>query len=303
VDTTGNPGFNWQQFETAYRKAQLCLAETFHIAEIPGEPTVPAMHIFDTVASTNQVAWELLEQGAEAGTCVLATQQTGGKGQWGRQWSSPVGGLYLSLLLTPDLPVENAAQLTLSSVWGVAHCLRSLPGKLRGADEQIPVQVKWLNDLVLERRKLGGILTETRLSQGRITRAVVGVGVNWANPVPPIGISLRPYLELQQSTLIDSLEMLAGLTLHGLMLGYQCWRQQGIEGLLPSYLEMLAHRDRPIRVDGRTGTIVGITPQAELRVRFHSEPPQPINPPGISSADASVEVLLKPGTISLGYGE
>lgn len=287
--------FNQQRFEAAYQVVKLCS---------PGSPSIPmgALHAFETVASTNQTAWKLLEQGATEGTAVIALTQTAGRGQWGRQWSSPPGGLYLSATLNPDLPVEHSAQLTLCTAWGIAKALREIPGQLSGINHQIPVQVKWLNDLVLKGRKLGGILTETRVRQERITRAVVGVGVNWTNLVPETGINLKSYLENLENPLIESLEMLTAITLNGLLTGYYYWQQQGIDALLPAYLELLAGRDRPLTLDGQSAKIMGVTATGELRVQLQSSDLNGTRGSQTTFDPAAVEVLIKPGTISLGYG-
>nr|WP_199295722.1 biotin--[acetyl-CoA-carboxylase] ligase [Trichocoleus sp. FACHB-591] len=239
-----------------------------------------SLQVFETLTSTNQTLWELVSQGAIAGTAVLALQQESGRGQWGRQWQSPLGGLYLSVALSPALPVANSAQLTLCSAWGIATALRSY---------NLPVQLKWPNDLVLNGRKLGGILTETRIRQGQVTKAVVGVGINWTNPVPPTGIKLAAALAEQPQPAIDSLEMLAAIALQGIASGYAAWRQEGIENLLPAYLSLLTSLGRSIVLDGVEGTIVGVSANGELQIRSASNSP------------SSREILLKPGTISLGY--
>jgi len=187
------------------------------------------LYWFDTLASTNSTLWELLNQGAGAGTTVIAAQQQAGRGQWGRQWQSFPGGLYLSVAVAPNLAAPQGQQLTLCSAWGIATTLRQY---------SLPIQLKWPNDLLLHGRKLGGILTETHLRQGQITTAVIGVGLNWANPVPDIGINLKSVLTNQPTPAIDSLERLAAITLEGLELGYQQW-QSGLKTLLPDYLKLL----------------------------------------------------------------
>lgn len=188
-------------------------------------------HIFDTLPSTNQTLWELIDRGAVPGTVVIALQQTAGKGQWGKQWESPVGGLYLSLALVPNLLASESAQLTLCSAWGIATALR---------DRDIPVFIKRPNDLMLSGRKLGGILTEARVQHEQISSAVVGVGINWTNPVPEMGINLQSFLETQPTRSITSLEMLAAITLEGLLSGYQSCSISGMETILPSYLQLLS---------------------------------------------------------------
>ncbi|WP_233743953.1 biotin--[acetyl-CoA-carboxylase] ligase [Leptodesmis sichuanensis] len=287
----GEPGLSRERFWAAYRVVLLGMQAEQTIVPID-------LHLFELVSSTNEVVWALLEQGAGEGTTAIARSQTAGRGQWGRQWSSEPGGLYLSVALMPDLPVEEAAQLTLCTAWGIATALRIIPGKLSGVADRIPVQLKWLNDLVLQGRKLGGILTETRVFQGRITKAVVGVGINWTNAVPETGINLQSFLATASVPLIESLEMLAAIVLYGLLCGYQFWHQEGIQAILPRYLELLAHRDRPVPVEGVLGTIVGVTSKGELRLSLKS--PQRSSAEPISDF-STPEVLIQPGTISLGY--
>jgi BirA family biotin operon repressor/biotin-[acetyl-CoA-carboxylase] ligase len=283
--------FSRQRFEAAYRMVQMCTALNSAV------PTTVDLHLFEALGSTNQTAWDLLEQGAFEGTVVVALEQTAGRGQWGRQWISPPGGLYLSVVLTPKLATQDAAQITIATAWGIARVLRTLPGQMSGVTDRIPipVQLKWPNDLVVQERKLGGILTETRVQQGVITKAVVGIGINWTNPVPETGITLQSILEEQPTPLIESLELLAAMTVHGLLTGYHHWQQQGITAILPSYVNLLLHRDRPILIDGRSGKIVGVTPLGELQVQFESDAPDAKGSP--------LEIYFKPGTISLGYGD
>ena len=273
-------GFDQKRFTMALQQVQQHLAATvgnaFSTTDLP-----LSLQVFDTLESTNQTLWQLLNEGAIAGTAVLALQQVSGRGQWGRQWQSPYGGLYLSVALTPNLPISDSAQLTLCSAWGIATALRSY---------NIPVQLKWLNDLVLQGRKLGGILTETRIQKDRITKAVVGVGINWTNPVPETGINLATVLEEQPQRALDSLEMLTAIALQGIASGYQRWQQEGIENLLPSYLSLLTSIGRSIAIDQQQGTVIGVSAQGELRVRLTS-----------SESNSTTEITLKPGTISLGY--
>ncbi|NJK38116.1 MAG: biotin--[acetyl-CoA-carboxylase] ligase [Oscillatoriales cyanobacterium RM1_1_9] len=247
-----------------------------------------SLYLFDTVSSTNTTLWELIEAGALGGTVVIATQQTAGRGQWGRRWCSESGGLYLSWAVNPNLAVSNQAQLTVASAWGIATVL---------GDRQLPIQLKWPNDLMLEGRKLGGILTETRIDQGQITQAVVGVGLNWNNPVPEIGINLQTFFgNCPDLTPIQSLEMVAALVIQGLNYGWQTFSQTGIEALLPGYWELLGCRGRQVEVAGQVGVITGVNSQGELCVQMPSSAVPELVPGNIT------ETYLKPGTINLGYG-
>ena len=273
--------FNKQQFQTALQEVTDQLSLDRELKE-PGQPQGMSLHVFETLPSTNQTLWELFNQGATAGTVVIAAQQTAGRGQWGRHWQSGLGGLYLSVAFTPNLQASHSAQLTLCSAWGIATALR-------GYD--IPIFLKWPNDLLLKGRKLGGILTETRVQQGQITKAVIGVGINWSNCVPETGITLQSFCKEQLSLSVTSLEMLAAIVLQGLNFGYQRWSEQGIENLLSSYLELLDGLGRHITVDGNPGMITGVTPTGDLRVCLNSG----------NSTKPAPEISLKPGTISFGY--
>ncbi|MCL1471048.1 biotin--[acetyl-CoA-carboxylase] ligase [Argonema antarcticum] len=239
-----------------------------------------SLHIFETLPSTNQKLWELLDAGAGPLTVAIAIQQEAGRGQWGRQWHSPPGGLYLSVALAPNLPAQQSGQLTICSAWGIATILR---------EYDLPVLLKWPNDLILSGRKLGGILTETRVQQGRITKAVIGVGINLANPVPETGINIQSFLTDRTGPVL-SLEMLAAITLVGLMSGYHFWQREGIDTLLPSYANLLTSIGRSVLVDGCPGVVVGVALNGDLRVR--------LLPKGVMP---SSEICLKPGTISLGF--
>lgn len=138
------------------------------------------MHIFryDSVESTNETAKRLIsDAGVRGPACVIAREQTAGKGTRGRKWASPRdAGLYLSLLETPDStplsPDEklDAAAFTLAAGVACVECLRRLFG--------VGVELKPVNDLYVEGRKLGGILTEAIIECGRMTALITGIGIN-----------------------------------------------------------------------------------------------------------------------------
>ncbi|PSB35515.1 biotin--[acetyl-CoA-carboxylase] ligase [Chlorogloea sp. CCALA 695] len=224
------------------------------------------LYIYEVLPSTNQTLWELIKAGIKPGI-VIAAQQTAGRGQRGHQWYSAIGGLYLSYALAPNIPVSQSFQLTLCAAWGIANALKTLG---------IPVQLKWLNDLVIDGRKLGGILTETKVNQGIITQAVVGVGINWINPVPETGINLSSFIDT-----IPSLEMLAAVTIQGIERGIN----EPVANLIPAYEQLLINMGQSVTFGDRTGVIIGITNTCCLRLQIE---------------DCS-EIHLKPGSISLGY--
>ena len=125
---------------------------------------------YETVGSTNTELMALARQGAAEGTVVLAGQQTAGRGRMGRSFQSPAGlGLWMSVLLRPTCPPERLPPVTALTAAACAGAIR----EVRGAE----VGVKWPNDLVLDGRKLCGILTELE-SGGEGLALVIGIGLN-----------------------------------------------------------------------------------------------------------------------------
>ena len=133
------------------------------------------IHWFDTIDSTNDRAKAMAADGAPHGTVLVASQQTKGKGRMGRSFSSPEGkGVYLSVILRPECPADKLMHLTCAA--GVAMCdaVEAVCGVRPG--------LKWINDLIMNGRKLGGILTELSVdpATGKVKYAVVGIGINCA---------------------------------------------------------------------------------------------------------------------------
>lgn len=123
------------------------------------------LKVFESVGSTNDAAREMAEAGAPEGVAVLAGEQTGGRGRKGSSWASPAGGLWLSVVLRPDLPLAAWPLIGFAAGAGAAAALESVAGQT--------VQLKWPNDLILDGQKVGGILVE---SAGDV--AILGIGIN-----------------------------------------------------------------------------------------------------------------------------
>jgi BirA family biotin operon repressor/biotin-[acetyl-CoA-carboxylase] ligase len=129
------------------------------------------VHYAARLDSTNDLAKDLGRRGAPEGTLVVADAQDAGRGRMGRQWESPGKvGLYASLLLRPPLPPTELPPITLTVAVAAARALERTAGALAG--------IKWPNDLLLQGKKLGGILTELETEADRIRYLVVGLGLN-----------------------------------------------------------------------------------------------------------------------------
>lgn len=129
------------------------------------------------VTSTNTVLKELAEQGKPEGLVLIAENQVRGKGRLGRSFYSPKGsGLYMSILLRPELAAEDSLSITTSAAVAVAQAVGVVTGRQAG--------IKWVNDVYLRGKKVCGILTEAAVDfeNGKLNYAVLGIGVNILEP-------------------------------------------------------------------------------------------------------------------------
>lgn len=155
-----------------------------HIIE-SGALDCRTVHYFLETPSTNDVAMQIGKEGAAAGTIVLAESQSKGRGRLGRKWQSPSGtGLYFSLILRPQIAPEDLAKITLAA--GVSVC------QAIEAETKLNPQIKWPNDILIQGRKVGGILTETgSFRAGEIPLVVLGIGLNVSTPTDAFPEELR----------------------------------------------------------------------------------------------------------------
>lgn len=121
--------------------------------------------------STNSDAVKRAQQGAAAGTLVLAEAQTSGRGRLERTWEAPASrGLTFSFILRPQLPPEAAPQFTLAAALALARTIE--------AQYDLPARIKWPNDVLIHSRKVAGILTEMQSESDRIRFLAIGIGIN-----------------------------------------------------------------------------------------------------------------------------
>ncbi len=126
---------------------------------------------FVEIDSTNNYAKKIANEGCAHGTVIVADRQTMGRGRIGRQWQSDTSeGIWVSLVLRPDLEPENIQIITLAASVAVVEAIKETQGIVCG--------IKWPNDIILDGRKLGGILTELSAEPGHVNYVVVGIGIN-----------------------------------------------------------------------------------------------------------------------------
>jgi len=129
------------------------------------------LHFYLRIDSTNTAAYNLALKGAEQGTAVIADSQEKGKGRLGRRWESPEGvNIYTSIILRPDIPPAKAPQLVLMAAVATAETIYRYSAK--------EPTIKWPNDILLNSKKVSGILTEMDSEADKINFVILGIGVN-----------------------------------------------------------------------------------------------------------------------------
>jgi BirA family biotin operon repressor/biotin-[acetyl-CoA-carboxylase] ligase len=125
----------------------------------------------ESVSSTQQLAHKLAHEGAKTGTVVTADEQVKGKGRLGRPWHSPKAkGIWTSLILRPEIPPQQAPQLTLLAAVAVVKGTKKATG--------IDCEIKWPNDILINGKKIVGILTELQAEPDKVNAVIVGMGIN-----------------------------------------------------------------------------------------------------------------------------
>lgn len=223
------------------------------------------VYSYTEVDSTNNRAKQLAEEGAPHGTLVMADIQTAGKGRRGRSWSSPSGsGIWMTLILKPDLEPSRASMLTLVMAHSVTKAIRMVTGLDAG--------IKWPNDVVVNGRKVCGILTEMSAEIDFINHIVIGFGINANITSFPEEIGkTATSLELEMGQPVSRADLAASV-LEQFEVDYQAFLSHGdLSALLTPYNDMLLGIGQQVRVlqpgHEYTGISAGINRAGELLVK------------------------------------
>jgi BirA family biotin operon repressor/biotin-[acetyl-CoA-carboxylase] ligase len=188
---------------------------------------------YDSIGSTNDEAMRLARDGAAHGTVVCAREQTAGRGRLSRQWHSPAGNLYLSIVLRLDAVADRVAQISFVTALAVADTVdHLLPGDVRAA-------LKWPNDVLIRGAKVAGILIEAAGAM-----AIVGVGVNLRHapadaryPVTTLAAECAAPLDDVLHALLDSFAR-----------WFATWRRDGFPAIRTAWLPRAHPPGSPLRV-------------------------------------------------------
>ncbi|MGI6537157.1 MAG: biotin--[acetyl-CoA-carboxylase] ligase [Caldicoprobacterales bacterium] len=226
-----------------------------------------------SIDSTNTRAKELAQEGAAHGTLVIAEEQLKGKGRLGRSWESPAGlGIWMSLIARPSFPPQYAPRMTVLAGLAVKEAIHRVLG--------LKAEIKWPNDIILNARKVCGILTEMQADPDRIEYVVTGIGVNVNTPEEVFPEELRGsatslIIETGNENpdrKIDRCRLLAEIISVFEEL-YDSWVEGGdFSALMQDYKESCVTLGRQVRVTGIDetflGTAVDLTEDCRLVVQL-----------------------------------
>ena len=229
---------------------------------------------FRILTSSNEIAKELALRGVNEGTVVVAETQTTGKGRFKREWTSPEDGLWFSIILKPNVSLRQAPKLTLLASVAVAKTINHL--------YRLKTEIKWPNDVLINQKKVCGILTEGQIMGETLGFAILGIGINanfniaaFPTHLKEAATTLREELgrKIERETLLC--EVLAEIESYYELLGrgkfeaiLDDWRR--LAGLLGSYVEIGSDGRRiqgwAVDVDDDGALIVRLKDKTLLRV-------------------------------------
>ena len=209
---------------------------------------------YKKIASTNTAAYSMAEAGSKEGFVVLAEEQAKGRGRHGRSWASPAkGGVYMSIVLRPDVAPNEIPAITLLAAVSVASAIRGVSG--------LDALIKWPNDILINSRKVCGILTEMKAEQDTVGFVIIGIGVNVNTPLKllPKGAS-----SLKEESGVEGREENLSRTgivkaiLEGLEKNYNLMRAEGFAPIVEKWKDLSAMLGARIKVTLQNRTFEGL---------------------------------------------
>ena len=223
------------------------------------------IYYFDVLPSTMDIATELGMKGAPEGTLVLAEAQAQGRGRLGRSWLSPkYKGIYMSLILKPNILPNSAPVLTLLSAVSICEAIKEFVG--------LDIQIKWPNDLLLSNKKLGGILTELNAEMDATRFIVIGIGLNVNNErktLPSGATSLKE----QKGENINRIGLLQEI-LRKLEANYHLFQEEGSQPIVEKWRNYSLTLGKRVKIschnEHREGEAIDIDTDGGLLIRKDS---------------------------------
>lgn len=235
IDSVNNRGYRLNKVPDVMSEAEIL--SQLHTRWL-GHP----LHYLDIVDSTNIYAKELAERGAGHGTVVIGDQQTAGKGRLGRTWNSPRGcAIYITYLLRPDILPIHASRLTIVAALATTRAIEEVTNLTCG--------IKWPNDIVVDGRKVCGILTEMSADMDQIHHVVIGIGVNvnmteFDKEICTTATSLR----LQTGEVVSRASVILSMLKYFEQYYDSFMQTEDLSGLLEEYNSHLVNRNKEVRI-------------------------------------------------------
>lgn len=212
---------------------------------------------YEPVAKSTQIlAHQWARADAKEGSLVIADEQLEGKGRLGRVWHSPPQtGIWMSLIIRPQIPLQQASHLTLLASVGVCEAIRKFTS--------LPVMIKWPNDLLLHGKKICGILTELRGDQDHIHYVIFGIGLNVNQSQEDFPLELR---EIATSLAVEGRQQYARASLIAEILKqlefyYQLYLQEGFDPIREKWESLSNLIGQTITARTPQATVVGVAQQ------------------------------------------
>ena len=197
------------------------------------------IHYFDYLPSTMDLAMQLGIQSAPNGTIVLAESQTKGRGRLGRSWFSPKHkGIYLSLILRPEISPSASCVLTLLAAVSICEAVKKVTG--------LEAQIKWPNDIFMHNKKIAGILTEMNAEPDKVNFVVIGIGLNVNNDKKSL-IAQATSLKEQAGQPISRVILLQEL-LHRIEYNYSALKDKGAQAAIDKWRSFSLTLGRRVKI-------------------------------------------------------
>ena len=219
------------------------------------------INFYENIPSTQAKARERADAGAPEGALILAERQSGAYGRLGRAWESPEKGIWFSLLLRPPLLPENIPQVTLLCSLAVCRAMENVCAVTTG--------IKWPNDVLIEKKKVAGILIEMSAEIGKVNWVIAGIGINANNDLPaelqPSAVSLNTVTGAP----VNRAQLLASILAQFELL-YTVFRKEGFAPFREEYNHRLTLLGKSVTLDcsGQTftGHVDSVTDEGHLRL-------------------------------------
>lgn len=225
------------------------------------------IHYYETCKSTQLIAHEFAQKGTPDGTVVISEEQLGGKGRMARPWdSSAHKGIWMSVILKPELTPQQAPQITLVAAVAIVRAIEEVTG--------LTPDIKWPNDLLVNGKKITGILTELQADPDQIKAIILGIGINvnqCADDFAPELSSIASSLKIELGQKVNRAKLVAAILKHAEHY-IELYLEQGfkpIKLLWESYATTIGKPVRAVMLqETLEGTAIGITADGMLELQL-----------------------------------